>query len=145
MKWSEVAIQDLKRYSGLKNSLETIPERIEALELQFTCVAGSAPDKIVVQNSGQAVDDKMLDNIVQRERLKLTFRANKVLVDLIERGLSALNDTERKVLECFYMYRCRGHVERLMDDLGYEKTAVYEIKDRALYQLTTHMYGLQEY
>lgn len=145
MKWSEVAIQDLKRYSGLKNSLDTIPKRIEALEMQFVSVGGSATDKIVVQNSNQNLDDRLLDNIVQRERLHLQYRANKVLVDLIEIGLHALNETERKVLECFYVYRCRGHVERLMDDLGYEQRRIYQIKDEALYKFTNFLFGLQEY
>ena len=71
--------------------------------------------------------------------------ANKKLLDLIERGLASLDKTERLVLDRFYIDRPKNHVERLMEELNYEKTRVYEIKDQALYKFTIAMYGIVEY
>lgn len=36
MRWSDCAVQDLKKFAGLKASIDNIEERIEALEMRFT-------------------------------------------------------------------------------------------------------------
>jgi hypothetical protein len=59
--------------------------------------------------------------------------------------LEGLDDRERLVLERFYIQRTRGHVERLMDELHFEKSRVYQCKDEALYKFTISMYGLIDY
>ena len=87
----------------------------------------------------------MLDNIVERERLKLVYHADRRLVRLIERGLSKLSEEERLVIDLFYIDRPRDHLDELTKRLGYEKTQIYRIKDAALYKFTVTMYGITEY
>jgi len=145
MKWSDFAIQDLRKYKYLKASLESIPERMEALRCKLVSVKGTATDKDPVQGGTSRYEDNLLDIIVEKERLKYLYRANKKLLALIERGLASLNKTERLVLDRFYIDRPKGHVEKLMEELNYEKSRVYEIKDQALYKFTVAMYGIVEY
>ncbi len=68
----------------------------------------------------------------------------KRLVKLTERGLSQLTDEERRVLERFFIYRGGRHVDDLMEELCYERTRIYELKDEALYKFTVAMYGMPE-
>ena len=145
MKWSDCAIQDLRKYKYLKASMESIPERLEALRCMFTSIKGAATDKDPVKGGSSRYEDNLIDIIVEKERLKYLYRANKTLLDLIERGLASLDKTERLVLDRFYIDRPKGHVEKLMEELYYEKSRVYEIKDQALYKFTIAMYGLIEY
>lgn len=145
MKWSDCAIQDLRKYNHLKASLESIPERMEALRCRFESIKGAATDKVPVKGGSSRYEDNLLDIIVEKERLQLLYKANKTLLDLIERGLSSLDKTERLVLDRFYIDRPKDHVEKLMEELNYEKSRVYEIKDQALYKFTIAMYGIVEY
>jgi hypothetical protein len=145
MRWSDCAIQDLKKYDGLKSSLDNIADRIEALEEKFTGIRGAATDKVPVSGGGSHWEDFLLDNIVERERLKLTYNANKKLVAVTERGLAALNNTERKVLNRFFMNRPRDHIRVLCEELHLEQAQIYRIKDQALYKFTVYMYGIEEY
>ena len=145
MKWSDCAIQDLRKYKHLKGSLESIPERMESLRCRFESIKGSVTDKIPVKGGSSRYEDNLLDIIVENERLQLLYKANKTLLDLIERGLSSLDKTERLVLDRFYIDRPKDHVEKLMEELNYEKSRVYEIKDQALYKFTISMYGIVEY
>lgn len=145
MKWSDCAIQDLRKYKYLKASMESIPERMEALHCRLVSVKGAATDKVPVKGGSSRYEDTLVDIIVEKERLKYLYRANKMLLDLIERGLASLDKTERLVLERFYIDRPKNHVEKLMEELNYEKSRVYEIKDQALYKFTIAMYGIVEY
>jgi hypothetical protein len=145
MKWSDCAIQDLRKYKYLKASLENIPERMEALRCRLVSIKGAATDKVPVKGVSSRYEDNLIDIIVEKERLKYLYRANKTLLGLIERGLASLDKTERLVLDRFYIDRPKGHVEKLMEELNYEKSRVYEIKDQALYKFTIAMYGIVEY
>jgi hypothetical protein len=102
-------------------------------------------EKVMVQSTPKSVDDKLIDNIVQRERLVMNLEINQKLIGLIERGLSALNDTEKRVLDLFYISRSKNHIDTLMVELRYEKSMVYNLKDQALYNFTINMFGIPEY
>jgi len=145
MKWSDCAIQDLRKYKYLKASMESIPERLEALRCRFESIRSAATDKIPVKGGSSRYEDTLIDIIVEKERLKYLYMANKTLLNVIERGLDSLDKTERLVLEKFYIDRPKNHVEKLMEELNYEKSRVYEIKNQALYKFTISMYGVVEY
>lgn len=146
MDWKKCAIEDLRNYGRRRDSLDNIKSRITALKEQYAsvkCALGS--DTGAVQGGGNRIEDRMLSNIVERERLTHTYRAAKQLVDLTERGLSGLDERERLVLERFYVEPSKGNVDRLCDELGYERAQVYRVKDQALYKYTICEYGLSDY
>lgn len=145
MRWSDCAVQDLKKYAGIKASLDSIPERVEMLECSFTSIKGQRTDKIPSQGGGSHWEDFLLDNIVERERLKLLYSTNRRLMAIIEKGLAPLNKTERRVLECFFIHKQRDHIGTLMQELHLEQSQIYRIKDQALYKFTINMYGIEEY
>ena len=79
---------------------------------------------------------------MERERLAANYKAVSKLVRQIEIALSLLGEDEQLALERFYIHRQEQHVERLCEELGYEKSRVYELKDRALRRFTIAMYGI---
>lgn len=145
MNWKNAAISDLERYERQKQSLENICERISILEDSYTSLKTAVTDKAPIRGGSSKMEDEMLNNIVERERLEFTYNATKRLVELTEKGLDGLANDEKRILELFYIRRHKAHVERLMEELGYEKTKIYALKDKALYDFTTFMYGLTEY
>lgn len=145
MKWSEFAIQDLKKFGSLGESIGNIEERLEALEMKFTSVRGQQYDDMPKAKGRYKADDAIVDNIVERERLKLLLEANKRLYTITEKGLNALDENERMILEKFYVKRCDNHLRRLMEALNVEQSQIYRMKDNALYKFTQSMYGMEEY
>lgn len=115
------------------------------LESSFTSIKGQRTDKTPTQGGGSHWEDFLLDNIVERERLKLLRSANMRLITIIEKGLTPLNKTERRVLECFFIHRQRDHIGSLIEELHLEQSQIYRIKDQALYKFTINMYGIEEY
>jgi hypothetical protein len=145
MNWQNAAIDDLKQYIDMRDSLSNVNERIAALKLKYTAIKSVNMEIAPVKGGASKIENRLIDNIVERQRLEYTYKATKKLVDIIERGLEGLDDKEKLVLERFYIYRTSGHVERLMEELNYEQRRIYQIKDEALYKFTVKMYGIVDY
>ena len=144
MDWKKCAIEDLRKYNSMKSSLDMMRERIESLNSSFKAIKCSTSDATPVKGGGNMAEDRLINNIVERERLKYNYLATEKLVNLIGRGISKLDDKDIKILDAFYMTGSRS-VYHLMQDLGYEERQIYNLKDRALYKFTVEMYGITDY
>lgn len=136
---------ELRDYLARKEALEHLRERQAALRLQLEGIRASKSDTTPVMGGGSRVEDGMISRMEELQRLELNYRAAAQLVSLTERGLESLTETQRLVLERFYIYRTANHVEDLMERLHVERSRVYEIKEEALRQFTIRMYGLTDY
>ncbi len=147
MKWTQAAVQDLETYACMEQSLENMDERIRALSLMYESLqlgGGLHGGEIKKSPSGGA-EDRLLDNIVERQRLELNLHSTRRLLKLIRRGLNALSEDEKQVLESFYIRRTSDYIDRLSETLCCERPTLYRLKDRALYNFTRAMYGITEY
>lgn len=149
MKWTEIAVEKLQKYRALRASLTNIPEQIEVLELKFTGINNSQTDRIPNRSGGNRWEDFVIDNISEREELKLLFMMNKKIVNTIKRGLAALSEDEQLVLEYFYIQHQPKYAdkvaEKITEELNIERAEVYRLKERALQKFVLNMYGLPEY
>ncbi len=143
--WEKVAIDDLRKYEKMRHSLVSIREKQAALDLQSGVIRSSFRDSEPVSGSGSSgAEDRLISNIVERERLDGNYHAVEKLVAQIDAALAMLDDQERLVLERFYINRCPGYIDRLCQELGYEQAQVYRIKNEAIRNFTRAMYGLIE-
>ena len=145
MNWQQSAIEDLQNYEARKDSLKSIRERIKALNCQYESTKCATTDSTPVQGGASRIEEHMVDNILERERLKKTYYATKKLVELVEKGLARLNPQELEILEKFYIYPAKGNINRLVEKFGYEQRQIYRMKDKALYKFTIATYGLIDY
>lgn len=143
MNWKKEAVNDLRTYLQRKKAVENVRERIKILEEQFTSLKGLSTDT-PVKGGMSRQEEKMLDNISERECLAFSLKIAEELVGLTEKGLEVLEKRERQVLEGFYFEKTDNHVERLCERFHLEKTRLYEIKDGALRKFTIAMYGTVE-
>lgn len=145
MNWQKEAIADLRCYRSRKMSIESMTERLKALEDKFGAIRCATTDSTPVMGGASRLEDNLINNIVERQRIGLNIDATTRLIDLTERGLSALDDRQRMVLEKFYVERPARHVEWLMEHFCVEQSQIYRLKDEALYNFTVGMFGLIDY
>ena len=141
MNWQKEAINDLKSYTARKMSVDNMKQKIRELENRAIRLGSSSSD-VPVQGGSSRSEDALINNIAERDRLNQSIDAVQCLIDIIEKGLSVLDDEERTVLEEFYINRSSCHIDKLCDKLHCEKSTVYRIKDTALYKFTVAMYGV---
>ncbi len=145
MKYTDVAIQDLQKYNTLKNSLDNIADKIKLLDDNYTSINSFNNTHIPTEGGGSKREEQLLDNIVERQRLEINYNNNLKLIHIIEKGLKAITDDERLVLEYFYINRPSNHIKKLMTILNFEKSQIYNLKSKALYNFTINMYGVIDF
>ena len=143
MNWKSEAIKDLKTYPQRLKAKDNLKERMMILEEQFVSLRGISTSE-PVKGGLSRQEEKMLDNIAERQRLEFSLKVVESLVELTEKGLAELDDKERKVLDGFYIKPIDNHVDRLCKELSLEKSSLYRLKDAALEKFTRSEYGIIE-
>lgn len=144
MNWKYEAIEKLRDYEAKKLALSTLPEEIRRLELDARRIRSATGDGTPVKGGGSTREDILLSNIVHREELERSLEMARKWVALVDAGLEILSEEDRLVLLRFYMHPERGNVERLCGELGLEKSAVYDRREKALRRFTLALYGGSE-
>lgn len=143
--WKPLAVQRLKNYETRRISLEQIKEQLNALDIQFEAIRAAKTDGEPISGTmSNRREEIMIDNIQKRDELKANYKIAKREIEVTEKGLAALTEDEKRILELFYINRPYDHVGRLSEELNVEKTVVYERKDRALKRFTMACYGVIE-
>lgn len=143
--WCVFSIQRLRDYENRKAAIENLTEQIKLLEEKFKAIRSATTDGTPVQGGNDNKREEMLiHNIATREELQKNLDITIQEVELIEKGLAALTEDEKRILERFYINRSKGYVERLCDELFISKTELYRQKEEALKKFTMVCYGIVE-
>lgn len=143
--WCVFSIQRLKDYESKKDAVANLTEQIKLLEDRFASIRSATTDSTPVQGGNDNKREEMLIyNIATREELKNNLEIIQHEIDITEKGLAALTETELKILTRFYINRSKGYVERLCDELYISKTELYRQKEDALKRFTMVCYGIVE-
>ena len=140
MNWKKCAEQDLRNYNRTLEAQASLDEKIAMLESKIGVKAMSMSEPVMGGTS--KVEDKILNNMVERERLKFNLDTVNTLVKITERGLSALNTEERTVVDAFYINDIDCALSELCGIMNISKSQVYRIRDSALYKFTISCYGI---
>ena len=144
MDWKREAKAELRDLPMMREAINNIPERIQMIEAKKTSLQASS-DSTPVQGGGNRNEDRLLDLIVEGERLKYALQAHQLRLKLIERGLAALNETDQLVVKTFAEHRSGEAVDILTATLYVERSRVYQMWDTALRRYTIAEYGLTEF
>ena len=143
MDWKQEAIEKLRQYAVKLAALQEIPQDILNLEAAVYNAHGARTDKIVVKNSGSG-EDALINNIVRREELAIALEQAEKWVNRVDRGLAALAEEEKLILQMLYIQPLKGNVDRLCEKLCVEQASVYRKRDKALRRFTLALYGCLE-
>ena len=144
MKWKNEAMEKLRRYDAMRQALRNIPEEIDRLKADACALRGAITDTTPVRGGGNRREEALINNLVERQELEWTLKQVKRWLATADRGLLALSQEERLILQRLYLYPERGAVERLCSELGVEQSSIYRKRDQALHRFTVAMYGFSE-
>jgi len=138
MDWKAEAIDKLQGYEAQQRAVDGITgelERLGAAKLDGMPRSGS---------SASNREEAMVDNITHRDNLKRKLKEARLWVEIVDGGLSVLDDDGRLVLELLFVRPAKGNIERLCEQLCVEKSTVYHRRDEALRRFTIALYGTVE-
>ena len=144
MNWRNEAMEKLRRYDVMRQALRNIPEEIERLKAEATALRSASTDSFFIRGSGGRQEDARINNIIKRQELEQALRQVRHWLAVTERGLLALDEEQRTILQRLYLYPQKGAIERLCSELGLEQSSVYRKRDQALHRFTVALYGFVE-
>lgn len=137
MDWKTCAVDDLRHYKQMKIGILNSRDKLRMLESSVN------KGRITAGKRGKQTDSRIIDMIVESERLKNNIKVAEELTSLVDRGLSSLTDEERIVLEDFYVSDSPKGAKKLYTELGYAPRSLYRLRDSALKKFTLAMYGVE--
>lgn len=144
MDWKTISIDDLREYNARRQSLEALPLQIAELDVEMTGIRSSGNMGVVGSGGSGSREDWLLGCMMKKEKLQRNLDRAKLWVSFMDKGLAALTEDERHILDRFYINPAKGNVDRLCEELFVEKTALYKRKDAALRRFTVALYGCAE-
>lgn len=144
MNWQKEAINDLRYHEKRKAALESLADEIRELRARTYGTSSPAEDAVPVQGGSSTAEGRWIAAIDELERKKEAYRLTKRRVDAVERGLAALDEQQREILEAFFINRVKGHVKVLAEKYHVEQSRVYQMKDQAVRDFTLARYGISE-
>lgn len=136
----KLAENDLRNYTANKTVIVNLREQIKSLEDEAGQIRSATADATPVQGGGSTREERLLSNIHARDKLAGALRVAESDVARVERALALLDDEERLILNRFYINRHKDYLDRLMNELSIERTAVYKRKDAAFRHYRQAMY-----
>ena len=138
--WKQVAIQDLKRYATLDASIDSIKDKIAALDIQLEG-KGISYDTISVSGGSVTMEDKYVNCIALKEKYEKQLKVNILDKRAITRAMNKLSEKEQKILRYAYINKTSNPIENIIELCCVEKTRAYQLRDNALRNFTLVMYG----
>lgn len=143
MDYKYLAIDKLKRYNELKIAENNIRLRIAEIQMNRKSIESPKPSNVPFTTSNtNKTEEKFINLIAQEQEETKTLNRTRNEIKQIENAFQNLTDEEHRTLEAFYICRPKDHIEMLMKEFGYEKSNVYNIKDKALEKFTRSLYGV---
>lgn len=144
MNWQKEAINDLRCHEKRKAALESLADELRELRARTYGTSSPAADAVPVQGGSSTAEERWIAAIDELERKKEVYRLTKRRVEAVERGLAALDEQQREILEAFFINRVQGHVQALAEKYHVEQSRVYQMKDQAVRDFTLARYGISE-
>lgn len=142
MDWKREAAGKLRDYADRKAGLERARAELRRTENEMRRVRSARMDGS--EKGGMSSrEDALINAIVRKGELERLVQGTGDWLRPVEEALADLSDEERKVLDGFFIHRSYGAAVRLCGELGLEKSAVYDLKDKALRRFTLRLYGAE--
>lgn len=145
MDWKAEAIDKLQGYEAQQRAVDGITGELERLGAAYTGIRAAKLDGMPrAGGNASAREEAMVDNITHRDNLKRKLKEARLWVEIVDGGLSVLDDDGRLVLELLFMHPAKGNIDRLCEQLCVEKSTAYRLRDEALRRFTIALYGAVE-
>lgn len=139
--WRMQVINDLQTLNAKRQALVNIPQRILELETQATKIRSATADGSPVRGGGSGRENMLLNNIAERDELQATLLETRQQVDRINRALSVLTDTERRILQVRFIDREPAALSKLSRELDLDERTVRNRQTDALRQFAIALRG----
>lgn len=144
MDYKEIVVQKLRTHVDRAASLPQLEDRIKELRAKKGNTSAPVTDGVLRRGGSSKIEDRYISDMATMAELERNYRIASGEVDRVNRALQALDDTERRVLSALCIQHRKNAIFDVCEELCYERSHIYRIRDRAIRRMALRMYGLIE-
>lgn len=144
MDWRNESIWELRNLEAKRASIKDLREQIRGFSQNMTAIRSATSDGTPVSGGGNGREDMLLNAIMERDALEATLAITTMQVDMVDRALADLSQTDRDILDLCYIHEKQGNLNLLCERLMCEIATVYRRRNTALKRYTIRRRGLME-
>ncbi len=141
MDYKILAKQLLKSKRQLEAARQNLADEIYMLEEAKTAVHSCLNSASPTGGGGNRFEDRLVKLICLCDDLRARQRNVELNLECIKRGLAELGESEKDLLNIFYIEGGRYAADAAMSRLHKERSSVYRDLDKALGKFTSALYG----
>lgn len=141
IEWKKVLETELRRHLGRRQAIRNIRQEIATLEADYGRLRAAQSDSNPVQGGSSSVEDRLINNMVLRDRLRIRLKDTYQRWSRIEQAIKLLPEEQQKIIYRFYVDRPANYKQILCEELSVEQSELYRQKDRAMDKLILVLYG----
>ena len=134
-------VERLCNYELMDVAVKNLQEQIRWLKLNQEGIHAVRTDRVAVRNQPGRGEERLLENIEQRQKLENALENTKRWLQITDRAMTALSKEEQLILRKLYIHKTPGALNELCQRFEMEKSSVYRKRDRALDKLELALYG----
>ncbi len=142
MNYKQIVLDDLRHYSKRKEALQNMRDRMASLQAQYEAAKTANYGAEPVKGGASQTEERWIDNIMEREQIKVAYSATKRLLALTERGLGSLSERQRELLLHAYDPLLKENWAVLAERMNVSKSEYYRELDAALLDFTRVLCGV---
>jgi hypothetical protein len=139
--WKDVLETELRRHTGRRQAIRSLRQEITELEEDYGRLRAAQTDRLPVQGGGTRMEDRLITNMMLRDKLAIRLKDTYQRWNRIEQALGLLSPEQQQVIRKMYIERPAGGLPIICEELSIEKSEVYRQKDRAMEALVLGLYG----
>ena len=139
--YRDIIIRDFSALNRWKFALMQQQEELETIDLEFSAIKATNYDKMPTGSGENTQEEKLVTAIAKKDALLANLEFNRRRVADLERLLDQLPDDERLVIERTVINGEKYATDALAEELGYERTQIWRIKNKALAHLCQLRHG----
>lgn len=131
----------LKRKLTLETACKAMDEELEELESEKTSTVGHNEVNISSKGTNKS-EDRLINLIYRIDDVKFRRKVVERDLKLIDRGMSALTEYEKDIINGFFVTETKYAADKLMEKFYKERTMIYNDRSKALEKFTRAIYGM---
>lgn len=142
MNYRKWLIEELQNLERERFAIGQLTEELETVSSEMAAIKATSYDKMPTGSGENKQEEKLLTAVAKKAELSANLDATRRHVADMDRLIAALPDDERRIIDRMYVHRERNAAEELADELGYETSHIYRLKNAALQHLCQLRYGV---
>lgn len=151
MDYIREAINNLRDYNDLKQSLDNLRDEVMEIDAELKCIKEVDYSGMPHGSGSKNPDDNLVNKIYRKQKAMQEYKLTKHKLERLDRVLNKLsegkgNEFQEEIVRYFFVdYKNASQIKKLLNEAGHDlsERQIYRIRDRGIRKLAVRFFGIK--